>query len=71
LRDERHAFQAVFTAAALTLPGKTTTQRLSAWQARHATGLAGLTQTLTEMQTAGTADFATLSVALQSVRRVV
>jgi glutamate dehydrogenase len=71
LRDELHAFQATFAAAALALPGKTAAERLSHWQARHAAGLAGLQQTLTEMQTAGTADFATLSVALQAVRRVV
>jgi glutamate dehydrogenase len=71
LRDELYAFQAAFTAAALALPGKTAGQRLSDWQARHTTGLAGLQQTLAEMQTAGTADFATLSVALQAVRRVV
>ena len=71
LRDELYAFQSAFTAAALTLPGKTAEQRLSAWQARHAAGLAGLQQTLAEMQTVGAADFATLSVALQAVRRVV
>ena len=71
LRDELHAFQSAFTAAALALPGKTAGQRLSAWQARQAAGLAGLQQTLAEMQTAGAADFATLSVALQAVRRVV
>jgi glutamate dehydrogenase len=71
LRDELHAFQATFAVAALALPGKTIAQRLSNWQARHAAGLAGLQQTLTEMQTAGAADFATLSVALQAVRRVV
>jgi glutamate dehydrogenase len=71
LRDELHAFQLLFTAAALALPGKTAAQRFNVWQARHATGLAGLKQTLAEMQSAGTADFATLSVALQAVRRVV
>ena len=71
LRDELHAFQSAFTAAALALPGKTAEQRLGAWQARHAAGLAGLQQTLAEMQTVGAADFATLSVALQAVRRVV
>ena len=71
LRDELHAFQLLFTAAALALPGKTAAQRFNVWQARHATGLAGLKQTLAEMQSAGAADFATLSVALQAVRRVV
>ena len=71
LRDELHERQLAFTRAALALPGKSVADRLETWRQRHAPGLGALQQTLTEMQAAGTADFATLSVALQAVRRVV
>ncbi len=71
LRDELYERQLAFTAAALGLPGKNAAERFAAWRQHHGTGLNGLQQTLASLQAAGPADFATLSVALQAVRRVV
>ena len=71
LRDELHDRQLAFAAAALSGPGKSPTEQFANWRQRHATGLAGLQQTLTSLQATSPVDFATLSVALQAVRRVV
>jgi glutamate dehydrogenase len=71
LRDQLHELLAEFSTAALTLSGGDTSSRLARWQQHHATGVEQLQRTLTAMRAAGNADFATLSVALQAVRRVV
>ncbi len=71
LRDQLHELLSEFSAAALLLSGGEAGSRIARWQQRHAAGLLQLQRTLAAMRAAGNPDFATLSVALQAVRRVV
>jgi glutamate dehydrogenase len=58
------------TAAALACPGAQAAQRVSAWIAGHATEVDYLRRLIVDLRTGAPPDFATLSVALQSVRRL-
>ncbi|MFM7065454.1 MAG: NAD-glutamate dehydrogenase domain-containing protein, partial [Gammaproteobacteria bacterium] len=71
LREQAYETQAAFAARVLALPGATAAARLAAFGQRHAAALAQLQRTQEDIRAAGAADFATLSVALQAIRRVV
>ena len=58
------------TAAALACPGREAAQRVTAWIGSHAGEVDYLQRLLVDLRTGAAPDFATLSVALQSVRRL-
>jgi glutamate dehydrogenase len=70
LRDNLYVLQRRLTAAALTEKGSQPAARLSKWMTRRATEVDHLKRVLVDMRTGTSPDFATLSVALQSVRRI-
>jgi glutamate dehydrogenase len=69
LRDNLYELQRKITAAVLGCRGRDAGERVSHWIARHASPLDALKRVVVDMRTAAP-DFATLSVALQAVRRL-
>jgi glutamate dehydrogenase len=69
LRDNLYELQRKITAAVLACRGRDAGERVSHWIARHASPLDALKRVVVDMRTAAP-DFATLSVALQAVRRL-
>ena len=69
LRDNVYRLQRQLTLQALKAT-KVPTQALQTWLDKNAAGVAHVRQTVDEMRALPTADFATLSVALQAVRRL-
>ncbi|HEY4971948.1 MAG TPA: NAD-glutamate dehydrogenase domain-containing protein, partial [Steroidobacteraceae bacterium] len=69
LRDNLYELRRKITAAVLACRGRDAGERVSHWIARHASPLDALKRVVVDMRTAPP-DFATLSVALQAVRRL-
>jgi glutamate dehydrogenase len=65
-----YALQRRITAAALACRGSTAAARVSHWLAARPTAVASLGSLLGDLRSAAAPDFATLSVALESVRRL-
>jgi glutamate dehydrogenase len=70
LRDNLYGLQRKITAAALAGGGAEPAARVDAWIASHAPELGYLTGLMRDLKSGAVTDFATLSVALQSVRRL-
>jgi glutamate dehydrogenase len=70
LRDNLFALQRKLATAALAHKGKHATDRLDRWTAKHSLEIEYLKRLLVDMRSNTNPDFATLSVALQSVRRL-
>ena len=70
LRDNLYALQRKLAAAALAEKGAKPLARLEKWMQKRAVEIEYLKRVLIDMRTSTTPDFATLSVALQSVRRI-
>jgi anaerobic selenocysteine-containing dehydrogenase len=70
LRENLYALQRRLTASALMEKGAQHLARLGRWMARRSTEVEYLKHVLIDMRTSASPDFATLSVALQSVRRI-
>jgi len=70
LRDSLYGLQRKITAAALEGGGVEPGARVDAWIAGHALELGYLTGLIRDLKSGSVTDFATLSVALQSVRRL-
>jgi glutamate dehydrogenase len=71
LRDNLYALQSKLTAAVLANRGRDATARVDHWIARHAAVVESLKRVVVDLRTGAPPDFATLSVALQAVRRLV
>ena len=69
-RDTLYALQRRITSAVLASTGATPAARVVAWMAGHRAETAYLSGLIVDLRTGAAADFATLSVALQSVRRL-
>jgi glutamate dehydrogenase len=70
LRDNLYELQRKITAAALACKGREATGRVDQWIARHSGPVDSLKRVVVDLRTGGPPDFATLSVALQAVRRL-
>jgi len=70
LRENLYALQRRLTASALMEKGGQPIARLDRWMARRNAEVEYLKRVLIDMRTSASPDFATLSVALQSVRRI-
>jgi glutamate dehydrogenase len=70
LRETLYALQRKITAASLTCRGGGPGARVGAWISLHTAEVGFLKGLITDLSTGHVADFATLSVALQSVRRL-
>jgi glutamate dehydrogenase len=70
LRDNLYALQRKLATAAVMEKGGTAIGRLEKWMARRSGEIDYLKRVLIDMRTGASPDFATLSVALQSVRRI-
>ncbi|MFO1468689.1 MAG: NAD-glutamate dehydrogenase [Steroidobacteraceae bacterium] len=70
LRDNLYALHRRLTAKVLGESGSKPEVRLERWMRRHPAEIDALKRVLVDMRTSATPDFATLSVALQSVRRI-
>jgi glutamate dehydrogenase len=70
LSDNLHELQRRLTEAMLTLAGKTPAARVDHWVGNHVAGVEALKRVVVDLRTGAAADFATLSVALQAVRRL-
>lgn len=70
LRENLYALQRQLTAAALAEKGTKPADRLERWLIRRSGEVDYLKRVMVDMRTSATPDFATLSVALQSVRRM-
>jgi glutamate dehydrogenase len=70
MRDDLYALQRKITAAVLKCRGRDATARVDQWSSRHATSLEALKRIVVDLRTGSAPDFATLSVALQAVRRL-
>jgi glutamate dehydrogenase len=70
MRDEQYALQRKITAAVLKCRGRDATARVDQWSGRHAASLDALRRIVVDVRTGSVPDFATLSVALQAVRRL-
>jgi glutamate dehydrogenase len=70
LRETLYALQRRITAASLSCRGGGPAARVDAWMALHTVEVGFLKGLVTDLSTGHVADFATLSVALQSVRRL-
>jgi glutamate dehydrogenase len=71
LRDNLYTLQRRITAAALACRGRDPATRVQQWIARHAAVVESLRRVVVDLRTGSPPDFATLSVALQAVRRLV
>jgi glutamate dehydrogenase len=70
MRDDLYALQRKITAAVLKCRGRDATARVDQWSGRHAASLEVLRRIVVDLRTGSAPDFATLSVALQAVRRL-
>jgi glutamate dehydrogenase len=70
MRDDLYALQRKLTAAVLKCRGRDATSRVDQWIGRHAALLEALRRIVVDLRTGTAPDFATLSVALQAVRRL-
>ncbi|HWX78459.1 MAG TPA: NAD-glutamate dehydrogenase [Steroidobacteraceae bacterium] len=70
LRDNLYALQARITLAVLKFKGRDPAARVSQWLARHSAAVDSLKRVVVDLRTGSAPDFATLSVALQAVRRL-
>jgi glutamate dehydrogenase len=71
LRDNLYSLQRRITSAALACRGRDPATRVQQWISRHATVVESLRRVVVDLRTGPPPDFATLSVALQAVRRLV
>ncbi len=71
LRDNLYALQRRLTAAVLACRGRDAAARVKHWIARHVAVVESLKRVVVDLRTGSPPDFATLSVALQAVRRLV
>ena len=71
LRDNLYALQSKLTAAVLASRGRDAVARVDHWIERHAAVVESLKRVVVDLRTGAPPDFATLSVALQAVRRLV
>jgi len=70
LRDNLYALQRKITGAVLARKGRDAAARVSQWIEQHSTGVDWLKGLVVDLRTGSAPDFATLSVALQAVRRL-
>jgi glutamate dehydrogenase len=70
LRDNLYELQRKITGAVLTCKGRDAGARVDRWIARHAAPVDSLKRIVVDLRTGTPPDFATLSVALQAVRRL-
>ena len=70
MRDELYGLQRKITSAVLGCKGRDAAARVDAWSGRHATSVDALKRIVVDLRTGSPPDFATLSVALQAVRRL-
>jgi glutamate dehydrogenase len=70
LRDNLYALQSKLTLAALGCKGAEPVARIERWISRHAAPVDSLKRVVVDLRTGSPPDFATLSVALQAVRRL-
>jgi glutamate dehydrogenase len=70
LRDNLYALQRKITGVALACKGRDAGARVDQWMARHAGSVDALKRVVVDLRTGAAPDFATLSVAMQAVRRL-
>ena len=70
LRDNLYALQRKITGAVLACKGRNAGARVDQWMARHAGPVDALKRVVVDLRTGAAPDFATLSVAIQAVRRL-
>jgi glutamate dehydrogenase len=70
LRDNLYALQRKITGAVLACKGRDAGARVDQWMARHAGSVDALKRVVVDLRTGAAPDFATLSVAIQAVRRL-
>jgi glutamate dehydrogenase len=70
LRDNLYELQRKITGAVLACKGRDAGERVSQWIARHSAPVESLKRVVVDLRTGTAPDFATLSVALQAVRRL-
>jgi glutamate dehydrogenase len=70
LRDNLYALQRKITGAVLTCKGRDAGARVDQWMARHSGPVDALKRVVVDLRTGAAPDFATLSVAIQAVRRL-
>jgi glutamate dehydrogenase len=70
LRDNLYELQRQITGAVLSCKGRDAGARVSLWIERHAAPVDALKRIVVDLRTGAAPDFATLSVALQAVRRL-
>ena len=71
VRDDLYALHRKITGAALKCKGRDAQARVEQWSRRHAASVDSLKRIVVDLRTGSPPDFATLSVALQAVRRLV
>ena len=70
VRDDLYALQRKITAAVLKCKGREASARVDQWVERRAVSVEALKRIVVDLRTGAPPDFATLSVALQAVRRL-
>ncbi|HEY0748675.1 MAG TPA: NAD-glutamate dehydrogenase [Steroidobacteraceae bacterium] len=70
LRDNLYALQAKITLAVLRCKGRDAGARVEQWLSRHSAAVDSLKRVVVDLRTGSPPDFATISVALQAVRRL-
>ncbi len=70
LRDNLYSLQRKITGAVLGGKGQNAEARVDRWMARHSTPVDSLRRIIVDLRTGSPPDFATLSVAIQAVRRL-
>ncbi|HMK86571.1 MAG TPA: NAD-glutamate dehydrogenase [Steroidobacteraceae bacterium] len=70
VRDDLYALQRKITSAVLKCKGRDLAARVDQWSRRHAPSVGALSRIIVDLRTGSPPDFATLSVALQAVRRL-
>jgi glutamate dehydrogenase len=71
LRDNLYALQGQITLAVLRCKGRDAAARVERWLSRHSAPVDSLKRVVVDLRTGSPPDFATISVALQAVRRLV
>jgi glutamate dehydrogenase len=70
LRENLYALQGKITLAVLKCPGREPAARVDQWLSRHSAPVEALKRLVADLRTGSPPDFATISVALQAVRRL-
>jgi glutamate dehydrogenase len=70
LRDNLYALQSKITLAVLRCKGREPEARVAQWLSRHSAAIDSLKRVVVDLRTGSPPDFATISVALQAVRRL-